>query len=255
MTHKNILGSLQISELFFLMSNNEENSTLSLRAYNELMNRYNSEFSKICKEVCRKNNFEKIRDLDEEVLRISKEEIYLRCKSFDLSKKKISKKSQEKYFLGWIGNIAERVLTDIISENNKFEERHNLLPDFPDFFNHTDTLKSFQIHIEDIEEEEKLSDAIEEARLSKLRIFARAMKRLKPREREILLEWAKIKKGRTNLTKNRIVYLCRRFKTTHDNLLHIKHQAIKKLYRLFLDEQKKEANRTAPTHTGGTKLC
>ena len=245
MTHTNVIKSLQIVELFLLITDNERNETLALRAHNELLERYTPEFEKICKEVCGKNNFDKIRDLDKEVLRISLEELFLRATSFKLPQRKTSRRLQEKYLTGWFGNIAEKVLENIILENNHFEKKHSL---FPDFFDHMNDLKTFQQHQEDIEEEDKLQQELEEAKLAKLRVFARAMERLKPRDREILIEYKKLKPGNKNLDNDRIAYLCKRWKTTHDNLLHIKPRAIKKLHRLMLDEQEKENRRTDSTH-------
>ena len=246
MTHQHVIKSLQIVELFSLMVHNEKDNTISLRAYNELKHRYKNSFEQICKDICKKNNFEKIKSLDEDVLNISLEEIFLKSSSFLNHEKKISNRAAEKYLFGWFGNISESVMKQIIFENNHFDKKHLIVPDFDD---HLVDLGCNQNHKEDLEEEEKQEEAIEDEKMRKLRIFERAMERLTPREREILIEYKKVKSGYSNLSEDRIAYLCKRWKTSHDNLLHIKHRATKKLYRLYLDEQKKEDKRTSPPHS------
>jgi hypothetical protein len=179
------------------------------------------------------------------------EEIFLRCDTFQLPKKKSSVGLQEKFLIGWFGNIAEKVLENSILENNHFEKKHQVVPVYHD---HLTDIRSFQQHEEEFEEEEKHKDALEAEKLLRLRILMKAMERLKPKEREILLEYKKIKAGSTNMSEDRIAYLCKRWKTNHLNLLQIKVRATKKLHRLFLDEQEKENKRTNTPYTRGTSL-
>jgi len=62
---------------------------------------------------------------------------------------------------------------------------------------------------------------------------------LKPREREILLEYFSIKGGCKYLNVDRIAYLSENWEIRHDNLLQIKFRAFQKLERSCEDEQKK----------------
>ncbi len=244
MTQLKVLKSLPAAELFLLMSENEKFTTISLRAFNEFQERFGKVFWNICHDVCKKNNFSSIIDLDKEVYRISMQEIYLNAKSFKRSNAKLSTKIQDELLLGWLGDIAETVKENIISEHHNFEKMHYTIPDYNAYLNR---VKSFQENKEEIEEEENKKDEAEISMERKLLIFQQAMKKLKPREREIIIEYNQSTGDRKYLREDRIAYLCKKWHISPDNLLHIKHRAIKKLKRFCEDEEKK-------AETGGDRV-
>lgn len=236
MTHNHVLKSLPTTELFSLIANNEELTTISLRAFKEFEDRYGKVLWNICKEVCAKHNFDKIPGLDKDVYRTSMQEIYLNAKSYKISNGKHSSKYQDQLLIGWLGNIAESVKENIIAEHNNFEKMHCTVPDYDVWL---DRVKSFQKNKEEIEEEEKMKAEKEISKTRKLLVFQMAMKKLKPREREIIIEYYQVTGDRKYLREERIAYLCKKWNISLDNLIHIKHRAIKKLKRFCEDEEKK----------------
>jgi hypothetical protein len=242
-----IVKSLPIAELFSLMPNNESHTTMTQRAYNVFVERYENDLKEICKEVCRKNNFNKIKDLDKDVFNRSIEEFYINSKSFLKSNKKISTKNLEKLIFRRFGEIAEKTMNEIILENNKFELKHLIVPDY---HNHLEDLKSFQKDEEQIAEEEKAKDIKELLQVQNLFVFQKALKRLKPREREIIIVYYQAKQGNNHLSDDRIAYLCKKWKVTVDNLQHIKPRIVKKLNKLYRDEQTKAQFGSDTTNAG-----
>ena len=240
MTLQEDFTSLPVAKLFSLMYHNVEDTTTSRRAYNEFKRRYSKSFWNMCKEVCKKNNFYSIRDLDKEVYRTSMQEIYINANSFEESKRTISKSLEDQLILGWLGKIAETVIENIISENKQFGKFHLLIPDYHE---HLADLKSYQQSNDEIEDEEKNKDKSEDLQRRRIMIFEKGMMKLKPRERDILLEYFKPKGSRKYLSEERITYLCAKWGISLDNLLQIKHRAFPKLKRFCEDEEKKADNK------------
>lgn len=238
-----VLKSLPVTQLFSLMTNNEMFTGTSLRAYHEFEERYEKVLWNICRAVCKKNNFHKIKDLDKEVYRISMQEIYLNSNSFEEPLSKISKDLQDQLLIGWFSRIAESEKEKITSEKRKFEKLHLIVPDYHD---HLDELKNYQFDNDEFFEAEKKKDSEEELYRRRKEIYDRVWMKLKPRERDILLEYFSIKGGRKYLSEDRIAYLCAKWKITLDNLLQIKRRAFQKLERFCEDEQKKTENASKP---------
>ena len=239
MSNQNVLKSLPVAQLFSLMASNDVHTTMSSRAYYEFQYRYEKILWNTVKEVCNRNNFDKIKDLDKEVYKTSMQEVYINAISFQESKSKVSKEIQDQLLVGWFGKIAETVMENIISDHKKFEKVHLIIPDYPD---HLKDLKSFQQDKDEIEENENKRNKADDLLGSKMRIYENGMQELKPREREILMEYFSLAGGRKYLSEDRIVYLCTKWKISQDNLLQIKHRAFLKLKSYCNDEQKKTEN-------------
>lgn len=246
MTDLKVLKSLPIVQLFSLMSNNEKFTGISLRAYYEFEERFSKILWNICSAVCNKNNFHKIKDLDKEVYRISMQEIYLNSSSFKESKSRVSRNVQDHLLIGWFGEIAETVRQNLVSDHRKFDKLHMVVPDY---YEHLDELKSQQHDVDEFNNEEKKKDSNEVLLKSRMVFYEKGMQKLKPREREVLLEYFSLEGGRKYLSEDRIAYLCTKWKITKDNLLQIKHRAYLKLERFCIDEQKKTENGNNPLNT------
>ncbi len=246
MTRQNIFKSLPTSQLFSLMSDNENFTSISLNAFNEFKERYEKVLWNICRAVCKKNNFHKIVDLDKEVYEKSMQEIYLNANSFEVSLKKISKELQDQLLIGWFAGIAEKEKEKLTTEKRKFEKFHLIVPDYHD---HLEELKSFQSDQDEFIELEKKKESEEEIFSRRKEIYDRVWMKLKPRERDILLEYFSVKGIRKYLSNDRIAYLCTKWKITLDNLLQIKRRAFQKLERFCEDEQKKTENASDPLNT------
>ena len=248
MTDLKVVKLLPVAQLFSLMSNNEEFNSTSLKAYNEFKERYENVLWNICKAVCRKNNFHKIRDLDKDVYRISMQEIYLNSSSFEESNLNASNVSQEELIIGWFGRIAETVKENIVSDHRKFNK---LILVVPDYHEHLKDLKNYQFDKDEFNAKENKKDLEEELFNRRKKIFEKEWMKFKPREREILLEYFSITGGRKYLSEDRIAYLCAKWLISLDNLLQIKYRAFKKLERLCNDEEKKTENKSHPLNTRG----
>lgn len=243
MTNQIDLKSLPVAQLFSLMTNNEEFTETSLRAYYEFKARYEKVLWNACKSVCKKDNFHKIIDLEKDVYRISMQEIYLKSNSFKESLRKVSKERQDQLLIGWFSRIAEVEKEKLTTEKRTFEKLNLVVPDYHD---HLEELKCYQMDNDDYLEDEKNKDREDDLRKRQKEIYDRSWMKLKPRERDILKEYFSIKEGRTYLSDDRIAYLCAKWKITLDNLLQIKRRAFQKLERFCEDEQKKTENAGDP---------
>jgi len=237
------LKSLPIAQLFSLMTNNEEFTGTSLRAYYEFQARYEKVLWNACKSVCKKDNFHKIIGLEKDVYRISMQEIYLKSNSFEESLGKVSKELQDQLLIGWFSRIAEVEKEKLTVEKRKFEKFNLVVPDYHD---HLEELKIYQTDTDDFLQAEKKKDRKEELYRRRKEIYDKVWVKLKPRERDILLEYFSIKGGRKYLSEDRIAYLCAKWKITLDNLLQIKRRAFQKLESFCEDEQKKTENAGDP---------
>lgn len=239
MTPTHVFKSMSIAELFTLMARDEQYSSLSLRAYNEFRERYEKELWNICHTVCSKSWALKIRDLDKQVYCRSMQEIYLNAKSFTVHETPVSEALYEDLLIGWFSRIAESVRANIITENKEFEKHHFTVPDFNE---HLEALKCYQVSKEELEEKlikEELDDA---GLLHKKEIFDKTFSKLNSREQFILLEYFNLQAGQKYLKADKIVYLCEQLGITHDNLLQIKYRGFRKFKRLCNNEQKKTVN-------------
>ena len=241
MTPTHVFKSMSIAELFTLMANNEQFSTLSIRAYNEFRERYEKELWNICHAVCSKAWAFKIRDLDKRVYCTSMQEIYLKAKSFSVPETPVSKSVQEDMLIGWFSRIAESVKANIITENKEFEKQHLIVPDFNE---HLEALKCYQVSKEELEEKLKKEELDDAGLLHKKEIFDKAFMKLNSREQFILLEYFNLQAGQKYLKADKIVYLCEQLGITHDNLLQIKFRGLRKFKRLCNNEQKKTVNKS-----------
>jgi hypothetical protein len=246
MTNQIDLKSLPVAQLFSLMTNNEKFTGTSLRAYYEFEERYEKVLYNICKAVCKKDNFHKIIGLEKDVYRISMQEIYLKSNSFEESLGKVSKELQDELLIGWFSRIAEVEKEKLTAEKRKFEKINLVVPDYHD---HLEELKIYQLDNDAFGEAEKKKDIEEDLYRRRKEIYDRVWVKLKPRERDILLEYFSIKGGRKYLSEDRIAYLCAKWKITLDNLQHIKRRAFQKLERFCEDEQKKTENAGDPLNS------
>jgi hypothetical protein len=210
------LEALTLAELFERIARKDIDELTYERAYRVFHARYKDRLGSLCEELA-KNKKSLYHNLSLEIFQRTLAEVAEQAGTYRVTKRNSNREEEDALVLGWMGQIAQLMLDAIMEERDTFQEEKQLKADI---------LKA---------DKKKLDAAL--ASLSK-------------RDREILLEYYKPNGIRKYLSKERIDYLCRRWKITEDNLLQIKHRAYKKISGILLGNEKEQDKSRRSTDAG-----
>jgi len=243
------LRKAKVAELISLMAGDGMFSSIPERAFEEFVKRYKEPFWTLCKEFTGdKQKF--YRDIALETYQSSFAEIYSKAGEFKKIIKKVSDKDVDITVLAWLGEIAQRSMDGFIKKEDGFSEMHELVRDYNDY---NENLHEVPLTPEEKQEEDELRQMGNAEILQYKHKLDHALAMLSRRDREILLEYFKPKGARKYLLKDRISYICSRWKITPDNMPQIKHRALKKVYSLCFDHEKNTETGAGSVVTPRTK--
>lgn len=237
------LKQQSLGELFKAMSQKKSDIDESHHAFREFHRRYSGRLGTLCEALVSKRRHTSD-GLALEIYRQTLEHVYLKAASFKTDRNSFEGEHGEQLIMSWMGQIAEAVLDELMKADDQFRRVNVLVPDFYDYANEV-CLYGEEDAIDPVQDE--LDEQYYELLEIQVKRLNAALKKLNSVEKEILKEYFSMKGVQKYLDKEKITYLCRRLKRTHDNILHIKKRALDKLDKeLKRDEENQDTEPRKP---------
>jgi len=259
----------KLSELFLVIADSKQDTTLVRKAKNDLFILINTWIWNRIMDICTSGYVQ-----DEAIARALLNEVWIEILNSSSSilknlKKNSKKDSEENIFFLLIDKFIQEKKSIILADEIKYAKHHFLLNESITKEENDDDLEKIDECNGDLndhqepetfeEDEDVQIDADQDfaelflekgiLRINNLssedlrsikRWFTTELGKLSKRDKEITLEYFNIKGNRKNLDDKKIAYLCKRWDTTPGNLLKIRSRTIDKLKAAFLHYVKQE---------------